>query len=83
MTGIGHNSISAPHLESFVKRIERLKEERAALAVDEREVFSEAKAAGFDTKIMREVIRLRAMDPSDLAERRALVDVYMEALGVK
>ena len=68
--GEGHNSrdISAEHLESFVKRIERLKEERAA-------------GAGFDTKIMREVIKLRAMDPSDVAERKALIDVYLEALG--
>jgi len=45
-------------------------------------VFSEAKGAGFDTKIKREVIRLRAMDPSDLAERRSLVELYMKAVGV-
>lgn len=83
MTGVGHNSISAQALESFVRRIERLKEERAALAEDERQVFSEAKGQGFDTKIMREVIRLRAMDPSDLAERKAMIELYMEALGVK
>lgn len=82
MTGPGHNSISAQHLEQFVKRIERLKEERAALTEDERQVFAEAKGAGFDTKIMREVIRLRAMDPSDLAERKAMIELYMEALGV-
>lgn len=81
--GPGHNSISAQALEGYVKRIERLKEERAALAEDEKQVFSEAKGNGFDVKIMREVIRLRAMDPSDVAERRALVDLYMEALGVK
>lgn len=82
MTGPGHNSISAQHLESFVRRIERLKEEKAALTEDERQVFAEAKGAGFDTKIMREVIRLRAMDPSDLAERKAMIELYMEALGV-
>ena len=81
MSEIGHNSVSAEALESFVKRIERLKEERAALAEDERSVFSEAKSAGFDPKIMREVIKIRAADPSDLAERKGLIDVYLHALG--
>ncbi len=81
MTGPGHNSISAQALEQFVKRVERLQEDKAAIAEDIKSVFTEAKGAGFDVKIMREVIRLRAMDPSDLAERRALIDVYMEALG--
>ena len=85
MNDIGHNSrgISAQHLEQFVKRIERLNEERAALNADVREVYAEAKGNGFDTKTMREVIRLRAMDPSDMAERRAMIDLYLEALGVQ
>lgn len=81
MSEVGHNSISAERLESYVKRIERLKEERAALGVDEREVFKEAASAGFDPKIMRQVIRIRAEDPSDRAEREALVEVYLRALG--
>ena len=83
MTGLGHNSVSAERLTSFVQRIERLKEERAALVADEKAVFDEAKGAGFDTKIMREVIKLRAMDPSDMIERRAMIDVYLEALGAQ
>jgi uncharacterized protein (UPF0335 family) len=83
MTGTGHNSISAQALDGYVKRIERLKEERAALAEDERQVFTEAKSLGFDPKIMREVIKLRAMDPSDLAERKAMIELYMDALGAK
>lgn len=78
---IGHNSISAQHLESFIKRIERLKEEKAALTVDEREVFREAQSAGFDTKTMREVIKLRALDPSEVAERKAMLELYMEVLN--
>ncbi len=81
MTGPGHNSISAQALESFIKRVERLQEEKAALGEDIKEVFSEAKGAGFDPKIMREVIKIRAADPSELAERRALIEVYLEALG--
>ncbi len=88
MSEIGHNSgatndqgISAQRLTSFIQRIERLQEDKVAIATDIKEVFSEAKSSGFDTKIMREVIRLRAMDPSDLAERRSLVELYMEAVG--
>lgn len=77
----GHNSISAQALENYVKRIERLNEEKAALGVDISEVFKEAKGAGFDPKIMRQVIRIRAEDPSDRAEREALVEVYLRALG--
>jgi len=81
MTGAGHNSISAKALEGYVKRIERLQEDRAGVNEDIKSVFGEAKGNGFDVKIMREVIRLRAMDPSDLAERKAMIDLYMEALG--
>ena len=79
----GHNSISAQRLTQFVTRIERLHEDRAAINADIKEIFKEASAAGFDAKIMREVIRLRAMDPSDMIERRALIDVYLEALGAQ
>ncbi len=83
-TGIGHNSgdrsISAEHLTSFVKRIERLNEEKAALGVDIREVYAEAKSAGFEPKIMRKVIAERARDPSDVAEEKALIEVYMRAM---
>lgn len=84
MSEIGHNSgargISAERLDSFVKRIERLNEEKAALGVDIREVYSEAKSSGFDPKILRKVIAERARDPHDVAEERALMEVYIAAL---
>ena len=70
------------HLRSFVDRIERLEEERSALTADIREVYSEAKGTGFDTKIMRQVIRLRRMDKDDLDEQETLLDVYKRALGM-
>lgn len=80
---IGHNSksVSAIKLTSFIQRVERLRDERKNLSEDERAVFSEAKCDGFDPRVMREVIRLRAMDPSAMAERRDLIDIYLEALG--
>jgi uncharacterized protein (UPF0335 family) len=71
------------HLKSFIERIERLEEEKAALAADIREVYSEAKGTGFDTKIMRQVVRLRKLDTADRQEQDAILDLYLNALGMK
>ncbi len=71
------------HLRSFIERIERLEEEKAALAADIREVYSEAKGAGFDTKIMRQVLRIRKLDSADRQEQEAILDLYLSALGMK
>jgi uncharacterized protein (UPF0335 family) len=75
--------IAADHLKSFIERIERLEEEKAALAADVREVFAEAKSAGFDIKIMRQVLRLRKLDVADRQEQEALLDIYLHALGME
>jgi uncharacterized protein (UPF0335 family) len=74
--------IAGDRLKSFIERIERLEEERRALGNDIKEVYAEAKGNGFDTKIMRQVIRLRRMDKDDLDEQDALIDVYKRALGM-
>ncbi len=74
--------IGAARLKSFVERIEHLEEEKAALAADIREVYAEAKGNGFDTKVMRQVIRLRKMDSGDRQEQEALLDLYKRALGL-
>ena len=74
--------VAAERLKSFIERIERLEEEKAARAADIREVYSEAKGAGFDTKIMRQVVRLRKMDETDRQEQETLLDVYKQALGL-
>ena len=74
--------IAAERLRSFVERIERLEEEKAALAADIREVYAEAKATGFDTKIMRQVIRLRRMEQADRNEQEELLTLYLSALGM-
>lgn len=78
----GHNSggITADQLQSYIERIEKLEEEKAALMADIKEVYDEAKAEGFDTKIMRQVIRLRKMDHQDRKEQEQLLDVYKNAL---
>ena len=69
-------------LRSLVERVERLEEEKRALGADISEVFKEAKGHGFDTKIMRQVIKLRQMDQGDRQEREALLDLYLHALGM-
>jgi uncharacterized protein (UPF0335 family) len=81
MNEVGHNSVGA-QLGSLVERIERLEEEKAALAEDIREVFAEAKGNGFDVKIMRQIIRLRKMETGDRQELEALLDTYKAALGM-
>ena len=76
------SAIAADRLRSFVERIERLEEERSALSADIREVYSEAKGVGFDTKILRQVVRLRKMDNADRQEQEELLTIYKEALGL-
>jgi len=72
--------IAAEQLRSLIQRIERLEEEKAGLATDIREVYAEAKANGFEPKIMRQVIKLRKLERSDRQEQEALLDLYMHAV---
>ncbi|HKX09868.1 MAG TPA: DUF2312 domain-containing protein [Stellaceae bacterium] len=74
--------VAGERLKSFIERVERLEEEKRALAADIKDVYSEAKGAGFDVKTMREIIKIRRMDEEDLDEREALLDTYMRALGM-
>lgn len=74
--------VTADQLRSFIGRLERLSEEKKALSEDMKEVFAEAKSAGFDTKIMRQILRIRGMDEADLHEQEELIDVYKRALGM-
>jgi uncharacterized protein (UPF0335 family) len=75
-------SIAVAKLKSFVERIERLETEKTELLGDIREVYAEAKGNGFDTKIMRQVIRLRKLEQADRQEQDALLDLYRQALGM-
>jgi len=68
-------------LKSLVERIERLEEDRAAVAADLKEVYAEAKGEGFDTKIIRKVVRLRKADAAKRSEEEALIELYITAIG--
>lgn len=84
MAETGHNSEAADdRLRLLVERIENMNAEKKAIADDIKDIFLEAKAVGYDPKIMREVIKLRAMNPDDRKERDALIDVYRIALGLQ
>jgi uncharacterized protein (UPF0335 family) len=74
--------IAGERLKSFIERIERLEEEKRTLAEDIKEVYAEAKGTGFDTKIMRQLIRIRKRDQDELDEEETLLDVYKRALGM-
>jgi uncharacterized protein (UPF0335 family) len=74
--------IAGDQLRSYIERIERLEEEKAALAADIREIFSEAKGTGFDVKIMRQIIRLRKLDRDDRQEQEELLQLYQHAIGM-
>ncbi len=93
MSTVGHNSgetsdaaaqgnIAADRLRSIIERIERLEEERKALSSDIRDIFAEAKSAGFDVKVLRQLIRIRKQEPADVEEQETLLDVYRRALGM-
>ena len=79
---IATESVAADQLKSFIERIERLEEEKAGLAGDIREVYAEAKGNGFDTKIVRKIIAIRKKDFAERREEEAILDLYMQALGM-
>ncbi len=74
--------IAADRLRSLIDRIERLEEERKALGSDIKDIYAEAKSAGFDVKVMRQLIRIRKQEPADVEEQETLLDVYRRALGM-
>jgi uncharacterized protein (UPF0335 family) len=75
------NSAAQSQLKSVIERIERLEEDKAAVSSDLKEVYAEAKGNGFDTKILRKVVRLRKQDKAKRLEEEALVDLYLSAIG--
>ena len=75
-------NIAADQLRLFIERIERLEEEKKGIADDIRDVYSEAKATGYDAKTMRAIVRLRKMEKNDRLEAEALLETYKAALGL-
>lgn len=88
--GIGHNSgdtqdvggVSGQRLKAYLDRIERMEEEKSALAEDIKEIFAEAKGTGFDVKTMRKLVRLRKMDSEKRREEEELLELYKAAVGL-
>lgn len=79
----GHNSgVAADELRQFVERIERLEEEKAAIAGDIKDVYSEVKSRGFNATILRQIVRMRKEDHAKRQEREAILELYMGALGM-
>jgi uncharacterized protein (UPF0335 family) len=74
--------IAVDRLRSLIERIERLEEERKALGNDIKDIYGEAKSAGFDVKVIRQIIRLRKQEPAEIEEQETLLDVYRRALGM-
>ena len=81
MTDAG--GVAGDRLRTIIERIERLEDEKKALSDDIREVYSEARGAGFDIKVIRQVVRLRKMDATDRSEMEQVLDVYKRALGME
>ena len=78
----GSAGVARDQLRTIIERIEKLEEEKAAIAGDIKEVYAEAKANGFDTKTLRQVVRIRKQDSAERQEQEALLDMYLHALGM-
>lgn len=74
--------IAADRLRSIIERYERLEEERKSLGEEQKDILAEAKGAGFDAKVIRQIIRLRKQEPSEVQEQETLLDLYRRALGM-
>jgi len=75
-------SVAQDQLRAFIERIERMEEEKAAIANDIKEIYAEAKGNGFDTKILKQIVRIRGMDANERMEQEAILELYMSALGM-
>lgn len=80
---MSEGNVAAEQLRLFLERIERLEEEKKGISDDIRDVYLEAKANGYDSKIMRQIIRLRKMPTHDRQEREAILQTYLAALGME
>ena len=74
--------IAVDRLRSIIERIERLEDERKALGSDIKDIYAEAKSAGFDVKVVRTIVRIRKQEPADVEEQETLLDIYRRALGM-
>ncbi|AKR57895.1 UPF0335 protein [Youhaiella tibetensis] len=80
---MAEDSVAQDQLRAFIERIERMEEEKAAIAADIREIYAEAKGNGFDTKVLRQVVKIRKQDHNERMEQEAILDLYLSALGMQ
>jgi uncharacterized protein (UPF0335 family) len=83
MSTVNPDEVAKEQLTAFVERIERLEEEKKGISDDIKEVYAEAKGNGFDVKVLRKVISVRKQDASERAEQEAILDLYLQALGMQ
>lgn len=79
----GHNTIAAEQLRSIVDRIERMEQEKAAIADDIKEIYTEARGNGWEVKAIRQIVKLRKKAAAEREEEEAVLDVYLTALGMR
>ncbi|HZY67399.1 MAG TPA: DUF2312 domain-containing protein [Devosia sp.] len=79
---ISSDSVAQDQIRAFIERIERMEEEKKAISDDIKEIYAEAKGNGFDTKVLRQIIRIRKQDHAERMEQEALLELYMTALGM-
>jgi uncharacterized protein (UPF0335 family) len=82
MSTVSPDSVAQDQIRAFIERIERLEEEKQGIAGDIKEVYAEAKGNGFDTKVLRQIVRIRKQDHAERMEQEALLELYMSALGM-
>lgn len=80
---VSTDQVAADQIKAFVERIERMEEEKKAISDDIREIYAEAKGNGFDTKVLRMIIKIRKQDAAERAEQEALLELYLVALGMQ
>lgn len=78
----GHNSVAKEQIKSIVERVERMEEEKKVIADDIRDIYAEAKGNGMDVKALRTIVRMRKQDANERAEQDAILELYMQAMGM-
>lgn len=79
---MGHNSVEAGQLKSFIERIEHLEEDKKTIADDIKDIYAEAKGSGYDAKVMRKIVSIRKQDRAKRREEEEILDLYLSALGM-
>lgn len=82
MATVSTDSVAQDQLRAFIERIERMEEEKKAISDDIKEIYAEAKGNGFDTRVLRQIVRIRKQDHAERMEQEALLELYMAALGM-